>query len=347
MAVTLVVGLVIREAGAELVIGALLGDEPRRLAQLALGRDLDQLARHLADALLHARLAGLPGAAAEPVELDRGLLRAVARQQLDVLDRQEQLVVAGVVDLETVVRRAGRLDGLEPDEAADAVIDMHDEIAGRQAGQLGDEILRALGGAARPHQAVAQDVLLADDRGLGGLESGLEAEHRERRPRAAAAPARPASWRRCTRLTSRWSASTWLMRSRAPSLHSAIDDALAGVLQRLDVLACTASNTLPSGLRALGREIAARAGAGVDHAAGALRHRERRQPHQRRRVEPLRAIPPRRDRAGPAAAACRAGSRRPVERLPARLVVVGDLGEPLLRGVLGQRLDRITGVPGT
>ena len=129
----LVLGLVIGKARAELVIGALLGREPGRLAQLALGRDLDQLARHLADALLHARLARLPRAAAEPVEIDRGLLRAVARQELDVLDRQEELVVAGVVDFEAVVRRAGRLDGLQPDEAADAVVDMNHEIAGREA----------------------------------------------------------------------------------------------------------------------------------------------------------------------------------------------------------------------
>ena len=81
---------------------------------------------------------------AEPVELDAGLLRAVARQKLDVLDRQEQLVAAGIVDLEAIVRRAGRLDGAQADEAADAVIDMDDEVAGGEARHLGDEILRAL-----------------------------------------------------------------------------------------------------------------------------------------------------------------------------------------------------------
>ena len=126
----LVLGLLVGEAGAELVVEAGSTAEPRRLAQLPLGGDLDQLAGHLADAVLHPRLARLPGGAAEPVELDAGLLRAVARQKLDVLDRQEQLVAAGVVDFQAVVRRARGLDGAQADEAADAVIDVDDEIAG-------------------------------------------------------------------------------------------------------------------------------------------------------------------------------------------------------------------------
>ena len=148
----LVLGLLVGEAGAELLVHAVRDREPRRLAQLPLGRDLDQLVRHLADAVLHPRLARLPAAAAEPVELDVGVLRAVARQQLDVLDRQVELVAAGVVQFEAVVRRARRLDGLQADEAADAVIDMHHEIAGIEAGDLGDEILRPLArrGAAAP-----------------------------------------------------------------------------------------------------------------------------------------------------------------------------------------------------
>ena len=41
--------------------------------------------------------------------------------------------------------------------------------------------------AARPHQAVAENVLLADDREVGGLEAGFEAEHGERDRRLAAA----------------------------------------------------------------------------------------------------------------------------------------------------------------
>ena len=83
-------------------------------------------------------------AAAEPVKLDAGPLRAVARQKLDVLDRQEQLVAAGIVDFEAIVRRAGGLDGAQADKAADAVIDVDDDIAGGEARDFGDEIFRAL-----------------------------------------------------------------------------------------------------------------------------------------------------------------------------------------------------------
>ena len=67
----LVLGLVVGEAGAELVVEAVRDGEPRRLAQQPRGGDLDQLARHLADAVLQPRLAGLPADAAEPVELRR------------------------------------------------------------------------------------------------------------------------------------------------------------------------------------------------------------------------------------------------------------------------------------
>ena len=144
------------------------------------GGDLDQFAGDLADAVLHPRLARLPGGAAEPVELDAGALGAVARQKLDVLDRQEQLVAAGIVDFQTIVRRARGLDGAQADKAADAVIDVDDEIAGREARDFGDEIFRALALPARANQALAENVFFGDQRDVGGLEAGLDAEHGER-----------------------------------------------------------------------------------------------------------------------------------------------------------------------
>ena len=102
----LVLGLLVREARDELVVGAFRRGNRGRLLQLAQGRDLDQLGRNLAQPLLEPRLARLPGDAAEPVELRARLVRAVAREQLDVLDGQEQLVAARVLDLEAVVGRA-------------------------------------------------------------------------------------------------------------------------------------------------------------------------------------------------------------------------------------------------
>ena len=155
----LIVGLVIGEAGAKFVVEPRRDREPRRFAQQPLGGDFDQLAGDFADAVLHPRLALLPGAAAEPIELDAGPFGAVARQQLDILDRQEQLVAAGIMDFEAVMRRAGGLDGAKPDEAADAMIDMDDEIAGSEARHLGNEILSALRLPARAHQPLAQECI--------------------------------------------------------------------------------------------------------------------------------------------------------------------------------------------
>ena len=185
----LVVGLLVGEAGAEFVEDAGRDGELRRRAQQPLGRDLEELMRDLADAALHARLARLPAGAAEPVEIDLRFLRAVARQQFDILHRQEQLVAAGIVDFEAIMRRAGRLDGLQADETPDAVIDMHDKIAGGEARRFGDEILRAARGLARPHQAVAENVLLADDRGVAASRSRIRDRARQARCRASASAA--------------------------------------------------------------------------------------------------------------------------------------------------------------
>ena len=176
----LIVGFLVRKAGAEFVENPRRHGELRRCAQKPLRRHFEKLMRDLADAALHARLARLPAGAAEPVEIDLRLLRAVARQELDILHRQEQLVATGIVDFETIMRRAGRLDGFQADEPPDAVIDMHHEITGREACGLRDEILRAARRLARSHQAVAEDVLLADDRGFAGLKTGFQAEDRER-----------------------------------------------------------------------------------------------------------------------------------------------------------------------
>ena len=150
------------KAGGELLVDALRRRHDIARAQLALGGDADQLAGDVADALLDPRLARLPGDPAEPVELHPGILGAEARQHLDVLDRHEQLVVAGIEHAQAVVRRAGDVDRLQRLVAADAVIGMDDEIARRQVGRLGDELVEVAPAARRPRQPVAEDVLLAE-----------------------------------------------------------------------------------------------------------------------------------------------------------------------------------------
>ena len=48
----------------------------------------------------------------ETVELCAFLIGAIARQEFDILDRQEQPVIAGIHDEETIMRRALHLDRL-------------------------------------------------------------------------------------------------------------------------------------------------------------------------------------------------------------------------------------------
>ena len=177
----LVVGLLVGEAGGELVVEAGGRRQRRGGAHQPRGGGLDQLLRHVADALLQPRLAVLPADAAELVEIGGGALRAVAGQELDVLHRQEQAVVAGVEDLQAIVRRARRLDGAQAGEAADAVVDVHDEIAGREARHFGQRVGGALALAAGADEAVAEHVLVADDGDVGRLEAGLERQHGEAR----------------------------------------------------------------------------------------------------------------------------------------------------------------------
>jgi transcription-repair coupling factor (superfamily II helicase) len=53
-----------------------------------------------------------------------------------------------------------QLDRLQPHEAADAMVDMHDNVAGIQARHFGNEIFRPPAALMRTREAVAEDVLL-------------------------------------------------------------------------------------------------------------------------------------------------------------------------------------------
>ena len=57
----------------------------------------------MADTPLDPRHPGLPGGTAKPVELGIGPGTAIARQHLNILNRQIQLVTAGVDNLQTVM----------------------------------------------------------------------------------------------------------------------------------------------------------------------------------------------------------------------------------------------------
>ena len=185
----LIVGLGIGETCQELVPHAVGRRQGRCRPQRAFRRDPDQALRHLADAFFQPRLLGLPRATAQLVE--QPLLVAVFRQQLDVLDRQEQLGILGVFQRDTFVRRPSRRHHLQPQIPPHAVIDMHDQVAGRQALGLGQEILGPAPLLGLPDQAVAQHVLFRDHRHLRRLVAVFQRPDRQVKP-ALADPAKVA-----------------------------------------------------------------------------------------------------------------------------------------------------------
>ena len=81
------------------------------------------------------------------------------------------------------MRRAGSLDRRQPVKATDAMIDMDDEIARRQHADLGDEILRAARLFAAADEAVAENVLLADNGQVRRFETRFEPDHGQRNGR--------------------------------------------------------------------------------------------------------------------------------------------------------------------
>ena len=304
----LVLGFLIGEARAELVIDMRLHRHFRRLVQMPLGGDLDQFAGDLADAVLELGLARLPAAAAQPVEFDMGVIGAVARQQFDILDRQKQLGLGGIMQFETIMRRAGDVERLQADETADAVLDMNHEIAGGEARDLRDEIVELAGGLARPHQPVAENVLLADDGDIVGLEAGFHADHRQHRlvarRRLHRAPGVDAG--EIEQLVVAQHAAHAVARAFAPQRDHHL---LALRLQRLHMRDHGLEH-VDGAVGAFRREIAALPRAGIDHAGAAVGHRERRQPRQRGLDPAAWSIRPRSDRAGRAATACRPRRRR-------------------------------------
>ena len=128
------------------------------------------------------------------------LSAAVAREDVDILDRHVELVAAGIGRARrNRAAPAADRDLGQPLIAADAVIDMDDEIAGRERGELGEEGVGALAALAAADEPVAEHVLLGEQRDVGGGEAVVEREDdRARRPgRRRRAP--PASSRPCAR----------------------------------------------------------------------------------------------------------------------------------------------------
>ena len=144
----LVDGQVVGEGALELLLPMGVGGEGVARHRLARGVELQQLLRHVAHRLLDLGLGALPAGAAEAIERRPGAAR-VLLDQVEPLDRDEQLVLAVIAQLEELggVADAAAADLLEPDELADAVVDVDDEIADLQVAEVGEE--------GRRHRALA------------------------------------------------------------------------------------------------------------------------------------------------------------------------------------------------
>ena len=106
------------------------------LARLPLRVERDQLGRELLHRLAGARLEQLPRLAAELRERGRGRVGAdVARDLAELLVRDVEAVVAAEREQQVVARDAGDLLRLEAEQLADAVVLVHDVVAGAQVGE--------------------------------------------------------------------------------------------------------------------------------------------------------------------------------------------------------------------
>ena len=105
--------------------------------------------------------------------------RAVAGQELDVFDGQEQPVVAVIEDAQAIVRRVIDFQGDKAVVAADAVVDVHNQVAIRQRRRVDQKFLGRLPPAAlRPARARAEDILFGDHGEPRRDESPLQRQHR-------------------------------------------------------------------------------------------------------------------------------------------------------------------------
>ena len=97
----------------ELLLPMRVGAEGVARNGLARGVELEQLLGHVAHRLLDARLRLLPRRPAEAVE--RGTRGAgVFLDEVEPLDRDEELVVAGVAELHELLRVESELDRFRP-----------------------------------------------------------------------------------------------------------------------------------------------------------------------------------------------------------------------------------------
>ena len=147
--------------------------------------ELEQLLGHVAHGLLDLGLRPLPRRAAETI--DGRLGRAgVFLNEVEPLDRHEQLVLARVAKLEELLFVVADANLLQPDEDADAVIDMDDVVVDLEIAKIRKEGLRR-GPALRRATLLVEDIGVRVDleTGVRQAESLRDASLRDQHGRVA------------------------------------------------------------------------------------------------------------------------------------------------------------------
>src|SRR5579859_2747444 len=95
--------------------------------RLARRVELEQLLRHVAHGFLDLGLGAFPRRAAKTI--DRWSGRAgVLLNEIEPLDRDKQLVFTGITQLEEFLNAVSNPDLLQPDEHANPVVDVNNEV---------------------------------------------------------------------------------------------------------------------------------------------------------------------------------------------------------------------------
>ena len=169
--VELVIGFVIGKTRAEIVKQSLRRHKTIGFFELTLGGNLYQFFGNVLNPLLDFGLFGLPGHAAQSIELDVLVLDAVARNDVDIFDRYKQFGVVGINNLEAVVRRTAGRDVFQPHKTADAVLDMNDQLADIERRYVGNKIFGSDFFGFALLAALAQDIGLGNNNQVFGLET--------------------------------------------------------------------------------------------------------------------------------------------------------------------------------
>ncbi len=146
----------------ELLLPVRVGTEGVPGRGLAGGVELEEILGHVAHGLAHARLRPLPRGAAEPVER-RPRRARILLNEIEPLDGDEELVVAGVPQLEKLLRRVAHANLLQAHESADAVVHVDDEIARLEVPQIRQEGARGRGTPLLPAPLFFEDVGVGED----------------------------------------------------------------------------------------------------------------------------------------------------------------------------------------